>query len=273
MNSPAMPNKPTPSPADDALQLEPSEVSVPRDITAAQGVSEKPRATPVSTPIPNSETARAIVTSASANWCGGPIQRQHGKALAKRFELVRRAGYDGAFNALCVAMLLWQARGQLGRGAGKKGSFMAWVAEHVAESAHRTCTDYMKLGMIFAETTAITRAEAHAMIYLKPRGAKTDAEKTAVEKLSAFIGDLSIFELMVKHGVRGVGLKSALTGDSEETPALTAGEQMELVWSQAYKPAKTLADLLTEKAASLDKDKRDVLAAELKRALQAIEAA
>ena len=47
---------------------------------------------------------------------------------------------------------------------------------------------------------------------------------------------------------------------------------MELVWEQAYAPAKSLADLLVERAATLAPERRDAIAAELTRALQALRA-
>lgn len=209
--------------------------------------------------------ALAVVTGTSGKSAPVHFLKQTGKTVAKLIGRIHRSEHDTAFFALVVSSLCWQAKANAAH-----GEFKPWVRTHVGERAYRSVAYYMQLGLRFAEKSKITNEEFLQLATLNPKGAKSGPAKSAFEKVEKFIGEHSLTELLIKHGVKGVGLKGELTAGDEAPPALTAGEQMDLVWSQAYEPAKSLADLLTERAATLAPDRRDAIAAELQRALQAL---
>lgn len=211
----------------------------------------------------------AVLTATPAKVQALHFLKAAGKALTKRIALVRRADHDGSFHALCVGAELWKAKA-----VSKHGEFKPWIEQNVPTSAYRTCADYMKLTQIFAEKAKLTAEEALAMGKLLPKGAKSGPAKSAAAKLDAFIGDLSVHELMIKHGVRGVGLKAELT-EGDAPPAIEAGNgqmDLSLVWEQVYEPAKSLAELLAEQASRLKPEQLAAVEAELKKALHAVRA-
>jgi len=191
--------------------------------------------------------------------------------VARQFKKLFRSEHETAVNAVVIGLLLWQAKAAV-----EKGTFMDWVAKNAGERAYRNSRYYMSLAQVFVEKGRLSLDERLAASTLTGKAPKAGPAKGVYEKLSKFIGEESLSDLFIKHGIKGVGLKSALTA-GEEPPALTdaqqAEQQMELDWSQAWEPAKSLADLLAEKAATFSPEKRAALEAELKRALQALRAA
>lgn len=210
-----------------------------------------------------SEKALAVVTATPPKVQSLHFLRQARAALAKRAALIFRTEREAACHAIALGMLLWQVKGTL-----PKGEFKKWIEANIEGRGYRSCAYWMKLALCFAEKSGLKADECSAVAQWKPKG----KGNTGAAKLDKFVGELSLNELMIKHGLRGVGLKGELTAGDEAPPAITAGEQLELLWSQAYEPAKSLADLLTERAATLAPDRRDAIAAELNRALQALRA-
>lgn len=188
------------------------------------------------------------------------------KQLAKELDLIHKLESQAAGRAIRIGAWLWQAKAQL-----RHGEFKGWIDQHVEGRGYRACAFYMKLALAFVEKSKISEPQLAALCAHNFKGTpKSSAGKEAAERLATFIGDHSLNELLIKHGIKSVGLKGELTAGDEAPPAATEGEQMDLVWSQAYEPAKSLADLLTERAATLAPDRRDAIAAELQRALQAL---
>lgn len=187
--------------------------------------------------------------------------------LLKKLEAIDRAESQAVFLALQVGVLLWQIKAQI-----KHGEFKGWIAEHVSGRSYRSCAYYMKLALAFVEKAKPSEAVVQALPGLDLDASKLKPTDTSArEAMEKFAGGRSLTELLIKHGIKGVGLKAELT-EGEAPPPVTAGEQLELLWEQAYQPAKSLADLLVERAAVLTPDKREAIVAELTRALQALRA-
>lgn len=167
-----------------------------------------------------------------------------------------------------IGVMLWQTKAAL-----PHGEFQGWIKQHIVGRSYRSCAYYMKLALIFVEKVKPGAQLLETLISVDLGAEKhTASEKIILGELEKFIGENSLTELLIKHGIKGVGLKSELA-DGEEPPALTGEQQLELDWAQAYEPAKSLADLLAEKAAAFTSEQRAALEAELKRALEAIRAA
>lgn len=208
--------------------------------------------------------ALALVTKSDP---GGSLLKKLPARLTAELALIQKLEAQTTGRAIRVGLWLWQAKARV-----PHGQFKAWIESAVTGRGYRQCAFYMKIALVFAEKSRVGEKGLAALLQHDFKRAPKNAEaKDALAKLAAFIGDLSLNELLIKHGIKGVGLKAELT-EGEAPPAATAGEQLELVWEQAYQPAKSLADLLVERAAILTPDKREALAAELTRALQALRA-
>lgn len=195
------------------------------------------------------------------------------KRLAKELDLVRKLEAQAAGRAIRMGLWLYQVQFAV------KGKFKAWLAENVQELRYRQCAYYMRLTHFFAEQLKAkhgadtTKRLLDALSsYHFGKAPKSKDAREAFAALSAFIGEDSLNELLIKHGIKGVGLKSQLEAGADAPPQLTPAEQLEFIWEQTYTPAKTLADFLTAQATSLPPDKKAVLEAELMRALQALRA-
>jgi hypothetical protein len=188
------------------------------------------------------------------------------RIVGEKLGLIRAADRQQILLAFQIGALLWRTKASL-----KHGEFQDWIRTNVDGRGYRSCARYMKLTLRLAEERSLSDRGWTALLDLHrvDDEALSGAEAEAAEAVSSFARDLSLTELMVKHGIMGVGLKSELT--SEEPPALTAEQQQQqelaLIWEQTYTPAKTLADVLTEKAGALNADQRSALESELNRAL------
>ena len=172
--------------------------------------------------------------------------------------------------ALQIGVILWQAKAAL-----PHGQFQPWIKENIAGKSYRSCAYYMKLTMAFVETARPGAALLECLSgidFEKDTGFDYN-EHATLAAIAKFTGDLSLTELLIKHGIKGVGLKGELT-EGETPPALSPAEQQQqelaLIWSQAYQPAKSLADLIAERAQGFTADQREALQAELSRALDAL---
>lgn len=192
------------------------------------------------------------------------------KQLTSELALIHKLESQAAGRAIRVGLWLWQAKEVL-----KHGEFKPWIEKNVEGKSYRSCAYYMKLAMTFVEKTRVSGESLHALVNHNFKNApKSKDAKAAVDALTGFVGELSLSELLIKHGIKSVGLKAALTGGDDGAGGAPADPQMELtlLWDQAYTPAKSLADLLSEKAAALKPDQRAALEAELKRALDYVRA-
>lgn len=216
--------------------------------------------------MPKDQQALALLTAKSA-----PVhfsKDDTSRVLLDKLAALARYETQAGQLGLQIGVLLWQAKAALPHGA-----FQPWVKENIAGKSYRSCAYYMKLALIFTEKVKPAAWKIEAMMTLDLDAKQhTDEELSALDTMKQFIGENSLTELLIKYGIKGVGLKSELAG--EESAPLSAEQQQQqelaLIWEQTYAPAKTLADLLTEKCAALSADQRGALEVELTRALDAL---
>lgn len=211
--------------------------------------------------MPKDSNALSLVTAKSAE---SALLAELPNRLLAKLATIRRMDRCTVHVALQIGALLWQVKAAL-----PHGKFQPWVKEHMQGKSYRSCAYYMKLTLAFAEVAKPSAAAMAALAAYECEGTpQTEAETEICAAVDDFVSDKSLTELLIKYGITGVGLKSELTeGDK---PTLSAGEQLELVWSQSFETTKSLADLLTEKAAALTPDQRGAIEAELTRALDAL---
>ncbi|HEY1791540.1 MAG TPA: DUF3102 domain-containing protein [Opitutaceae bacterium] len=146
------------------------------------------------------------------------------------------------------------------------GTFGKWVEQNIAEFGDRYANYLMRLAMTFAEKSRLTKAELIAL----PKGqdalvlGNLEGEKRAfVEKASGFIGNLSLHELLIKHGIKSAGIKAALGGEGGPN----AGVQMDFFADVAERlsgfrsivtSAEALMRLTPQQLESLDQNMEDI---------------
>jgi hypothetical protein len=115
----------------------------------------------------------------------------------------------------------------------------------------------MRLATVFIERTRATKPEMLAL-----PGDQTSLDladnhhgKQLAAKLATFVGELSLNELLIKHGIKGVGLKTELTDAAAAEVALTPEEQAardaaerDDAWQHTWESVQTLRNHFTEPA-------------------------
>ncbi|HEY8836678.1 MAG TPA: hypothetical protein VIO16_03150 [Dehalococcoidia bacterium] len=142
---------------------------------------------------------------------------------------------------------------------GKFGSFIEQKLTKVnfwtAGTAKTNASYYMRLALAFVEKA---RADKGALLALPNDATTLDLGDTAnAKKLAAalekFVGDLSLTELLIKHNIKGVGLKTELAvGDddaedpSEMTPAQRATFEREQAFMEAWNSTQAIRAAFTD---------------------------
>jgi hypothetical protein len=146
----------------------------------------------------------------------------------------------------------------------KHGEFGPWLDKMTAAKTHnganlppvkeRQLQYYMRLTLVFLEKT---RLDAPDLLALPDGTTALDLggahkAKSFVGALDRFVGELSLNELLIKHDIKSVGLKTELTaGDdadegSELTPAQKAAAEREAAWQAWWTSTQTLRTALTD---------------------------
>lgn len=133
---------------------------------------------------------------------------------------------------------------------------------------------YMKLSLVFLEKTKLAKPDLLALGDGKTAldlGSKHEA-KAFMAALDEFVGDRSLNELLIKHDIKSVGLKTELTAEDDDdpdddglTPAQRAAQERENAWLAAWNPTQQIRATLTDpnKLQLLDAKKVEQLKDEL----------
>lgn len=147
--------------------------------------------------------------------------------------------------------------------ASMPGNFREWVEEMLPKgnmwtpkTAVKNASYYMRLALAFLEKTKLAKPDLLALGDGTAALDLTDkaTAKKFLAKLTEFIGEHSTNELLIKHGIKGVNLKSALdaeieaeTGDDDAlTPAQRLKAQREATWQEAWNSVQLVRATLTE---------------------------
>ena len=112
------------------------------------------------------------------------------------------------------------------------GKFGAWV-EQISTSGGNLpavkksqANNYMRLALAFVERTRVQKPDLLALPGDQTALELGDSATTRrfMEKLQGFVGECSLNELMIKHGIKGVGLKTALERVEEADPSTGSGQ-------------------------------------------------
>jgi hypothetical protein len=121
---------------------------------------------------------------------------------------------------------------------------MGWTAGTATTNA----SYYMRLSTAFYETSGLKEAQVIAAL----DGSKA-ARKALGDALQKFIDGHSLTELLIQHGIKGVGLKTALedskpapAGDDEQTTEDKIAQARTQAWEESYKAVESIRAALTE---------------------------
>jgi hypothetical protein len=122
---------------------------------------------------------------------------------------MRRLRGEEALRGLLVGMALVRIKHSM-----PHGTFGPWVQENITAFGDRWASYLMRLGLAFAEKAKVTKPELLAI-----PGDQTElaldtmegAQRRFVEKAVKFVGELSLNELLIKYGIKAVGVKTELT--------------------------------------------------------------
>lgn len=132
----------------------------------------------------------------------------------EQYAAIRDSDRSNSLRGVFLGVLFWQIKNECGH-----GQFMKIASERMRDIPVRTRNELMKLALTFVERTKLALPERFnipdAQLALTLDDAR-GTEKEMVTRALSFIGELSLHELMIKHGIRAVGLKKDLTEEASE---------------------------------------------------------
>ncbi len=138
----------------------------------------------------------------------------------EQYAAIKNGDRATTLRALFLGLLFYQIKNEA-----VHGTFEKIAAEKLSSIPARTRRDYMKLAITYVEKTKLALPERieipDAQIALALDDASS-SDREMVTKAVSFIGELSLHELMIKHGIRGVGLKTELTEAAAVTDDLSS---------------------------------------------------
>jgi|SRR5581483_10068492 len=167
-------------------------------------------------------------------------------ATLRQFELIQKLEGEAAFRAIFTGLGLLQVKTSI-----KHGHFESWLKNHVPKSL-TSCNFYMRLALAFIEETHATKAELLAISGASFELSTTDVDgRRFIKRMEKFVGELSLTDLLIKHGIRGVGLKSSLCDGADDDEAnLSPEEQLkrarERVFGETAEHLLSLRKTLTD---------------------------
>jgi hypothetical protein len=144
----------------------------------------------------------------------GSLLKQAAKGALKHISAIALHEGSAARHALSLGALLWQVKS-----AKPACGFQEWIEKNVPTHGYRACAYHMKLSMVLAEKAKLTQDEWNALPTLGSKAPKGGHAKAAFQKIGTFVGELSLTELLIKHGVKTVGLKSELMAGDDGSAA------------------------------------------------------
>jgi hypothetical protein len=154
---------------------------------------------------------------------------------------------QGAASAILAGLFLHRTKASLKHG--EWGGFieneLAKAMKWTAATAGKNTSYYQRLSTEFYEQAGLKQAEIIAAL----DGQKA-ASKTVAAALHAFIGDLSLNELLIKFDIKSVGLSSSLKngggGGGKLTDAEKFDQAREQAWEETWTSVQRIRASLTE---------------------------
>jgi len=172
--------------------------------------------------------ALQIIAKAQMSTTGGHLDDVTEQCI---HELKMISSMEGAaaLRALRFGLVMHQAKALV-----PHGGFITWQKTTFEGKSRAQCNYYMQLALVFIASMRLNAVEVLKLPNAQLDLALADQEDTTrrvLEKAAKFIGETSLNELLIKHGIKGVGLKKALEAakaKEEGEPAAPDAEQLYL---------------------------------------------
>lgn len=201
---------------------------------------------------PEKQTSALTVLSAPELRAPAGTIDQLKEAAIGQIEAVARIEGQAAIGGIIAGLTLHRVKASL-----KHGEFRPWLEQISTSGGHlklkkSQASNYMRLAVAFIEEAG---ADKDNLIALGDSGEMLDLADTAAgqalaSKLKKFAGDNSLNELLIKHGIKGVGLKSSLVSEKADenpiSPEASMQAAREMAWEQSYNAVRQIRAALSE---------------------------
>lgn len=180
-------------------------------------------------------------------------------AAVEQCRAVTRHEAHAAAGAVLAGLALHRVKASL-----QHGEFGGWIAEKLANAnfwtpatAKLNASYYMRLALAFADKV---RADRDMLLALPSDAtslelADTEGGRKLAAALEKFVGAHSLTELLIKHGIKGVGLKTDLDAEANaedeanltpEQRAARAQALREATWAAAWNGVQQVRTTFTD---------------------------
>lgn len=177
-------------------------------------------------------TALGLFSDSKLRPAGDALSRLQAQAVAD-LQQIQTAERRTAQDALRLGVRLHAVKLAL-----PHGEWGRWQEQHLDGVGRRQVNYYMRLAAV-----AAPKLGRKALVSIV--ACQEDADATA--RLERFVGDSSLTDLLIKHGIRAVGLRSELTAPDPQ--ALPPERQLELAmektWEESWSSVERMRDILT----------------------------
>lgn len=151
-----------------------------------------------------------------------------------QLQQIRQMERESAQRAILVGLTLWRIRLTL-----PHGEWVPWQEEHL-QVGRTQINYYMRLAIVFITKSRTTKVELQALptddVRIDAQGAMSQA---FIAKLEKFVGECSLNELLVKHGIKGV---TRDTDDQGEAAKAAGDDSGQMYFSEAAEALQSIRD-------------------------------
>lgn len=163
--------------------------------------------------------ALSLIADPQIRTTGANLTRLQTNTIAQ-LEKIRGLENEAALRAVFTGLALNRIKFSM-----ERGTWMPWLKDNAKEVGQRQANYYMKLAIVFLVKTRAAKTEM--LVLAGDRVELSDHSGAALaKKAESFVGDLSLNELLEKHGIKGL-TRGGDDDDGEDLPhGGGAGEQM-----------------------------------------------
>lgn len=201
--------------------------------------------------MPKTSTALTLVSTPEFAVAKDDIAKLKEAAVAQ-VSAISQLETKAALGAIIAGLTLHRVKVSL-----PHGQFGKWIEQISTSGGNLTvkksqANNYMRLALVFIEKAKVQKPD---LLALPGDQLSLDVEageltRRFFTKADKFVAGLSLNELLIKHGIKGVGLKTELgqgdDDDDDQTPEQKAAAARERAWQEAFESVQRIRASLTE---------------------------
>ncbi|MFA5266035.1 MAG: hypothetical protein WC378_19610 [Opitutaceae bacterium] len=167
-------------------------------------------------------TALVVLSDRELTYNEQQLPKLQAAAIAQ-IQQIRTLEREGAARAILAGLTLHRVKASL-----KFGQFMPWLKGNVQGVAYSQCNYYMRLASVFVEKCRVSKPDLLALPGDQTSLAITSETegRALLEKLSAFVGDRSLRDLLEKHGIKNSPKLGGARDAGEKDPQAPVDPEM-----------------------------------------------